>query len=76
MHLFRPFGVIVVVGRGVEIEYIITENHEFCDAFFVKRINDAVFKEHNVVVQRVVPFTDEFDQRITFDIVGKQDFSI
>lgn len=75
MHFFGPFGIVIVFS-GVKVEDIFPKKDEFGDALFHQRVSHIALQVHDVVMQGVVPFADQFDQGILFVVIGVKNFPV
>lgn len=74
-YVFKPFG-IVIVFRAVEIEQVFRKQHKTGDSCAYQHIDHIALQEHDVIVQRIVPFAEEFDDGKALLVMGVQDLDI
>jgi hypothetical protein len=74
-YLIVPFLVIFFVA-AVEIEYVLCDQYVFVNAFLVQEIHHFALHFHDIVLDGIVPFADEFyDGEIEF-VIGVNDLHV
>ena len=69
----EPLFVVAVIAR-VEIQYVFANEDEPLDPFRHEGFNDVALEGHDIVEERVVPFSDEFEDGEPFIVVREKDF--
>ena len=67
-----PFLIVTIV-RAVKVQDIFTNEDIFVNARFHHGVDHFPFQEFDVVVQAIVPFSDQFDDGETFVIIREKD---
>lgn len=75
LNIIVPFFVITVIG-AMKIQHIFTNKKKPVDAITHHVIDDFPFEVHDIVVQAIVPFADEFNDGKPFIIIGKEYFQV
>lgn len=58
------------------VEHIFANHHKLVNAFLDEDFEHLAFELHDVVVQRIVPFSHHFDDGKPFLVIGEQDFDV
>ncbi len=70
-QLFPPFFVIAVVA-AVKVQHILGNKNEFADALVKHDIGDIPAQGHDIVLDGIVPFAQQFNDGIALLVIGKQ----
>ena len=69
-HILKPLFVVGIVG-GVVVEHIFADHYKLVNAFLDEDFEYLAFELHDVVVQRIVPFSHHFDDGESLLVVGE-----
>jgi len=74
-NLLRPFLVVLVVGE-MKIQYIFPDQNEPGDLMAHQVFNDIPLQIHDIIVDRIVPFTQQFDHAEPTVIINIQQLDV
>lgn len=75
LNILEPFLVVSII-REMVIEYIFPDQDELIDAVAQHMLDDITFEVHDIIVYRIIPFADHFDDTVTQVVVSKKDLDI
>ncbi len=70
-QLFPPFFVVAVVA-AVKVQHILGNKDEFADALVEHDIGDIPAQGHDIVLNGIIPFAQQFNNGIALFVIGKQ----
>src|SRR5690606_11719556 len=73
--IFIPL-FIIRVACAVIVEYILSDKQELLNALSNHHVNDFPFEEHDVIINRIIPFADKFDDCEALFVVDIQNLQI
>ena len=70
-ELLLPLFIITIVA-AMEVEHVLRDKDEFADTVLIQDIGYVPAHRHDVILNRVVPFSQQFNDRVMLFIVSKQ----
>lgn len=74
-HIIKPLIIIIIIGV-MEIQNVFTNQDEFCDPVCHQYICNIPLQVHDIVVQAIIPFTNQLDDAKSKVIICIKDFYI
>ena len=74
IHFFKPLFIVAIV-RAVIVEHILTNQNKARYAAIDHFFNHIALEGHDVVVEAIVPFSDELDDTVPFVVVAVKYFN-
>src|SRR5690606_23352446 len=71
LNVLKPLLVIAVVRR-VKVEHVLPDHDKLVDSRIHHEVDHFAFEQHNVVINRIVPLSDQLDNGVSAVVIRKQ----
>ena len=74
-ELLVPFFIIAIVA-AMKVEHVFRNENEFVDAMVEKDIGHIPSHRHDIILDRIVPFAQQFYDGIMLFVISKKDLHV
>ncbi|MNL77387.1 hypothetical protein D3C87_2035470 [compost metagenome] len=73
--ILEPLFIIAVFGR-MEVQDVFSDKNKFIYSLVDHEFQDLSFQQHNVIPDRIIPFSDKLDDGIIPVVIRIQNFKV